>query len=85
MRRPQPPPWTARRRESDKGGGMLVPDAESLQEWCAVGKDCSCCVETIEYLIFLSGVPRPQATIPMKANSTHFEALTKANRGRRCP
>ena len=27
---------------------------------------------------------RPQATAPMKVNSTHFETLAKAHRGRLC-
>ena len=29
---------------------VLVPEAQALQEWCALAKDCCCCLEAVCFL-----------------------------------
>ena len=78
-RNPQPPPWTARRRESDKGsvGARGARAAGMVRSRQILLLSCR------SYLC-LALVARLQATTPMKVNLTHFQTLAKANRGRPC-
>ena len=62
---------------------VLVPEVQALHEWCAVGKYCGCCVEAIIFLCTCG--PSSKVTGLMKINSTQFETLAKANRGRGVP
>ena len=69
----------AHRRESDKGGvgARGASTAGMVRCWQGLLFLCRSC------LIFVLAA-RLHAALPMKDNSTYFETLAKANRGRRC-
>ena len=48
------------RAEKSLSRVVLVPEAQALNEWCAVGKKNYCCVEAIRFVyLWLAFKPRP--------------------------